>query len=183
MTLSSINALELLERGTLFTQPDRVRFEELESEISTRVDQTTRHKREAVKATLLSLREQAAWLFIEHQFETNPSLEALDVGVETEGDSSYVYVSTRREGEEDFNGLGEDPEGLDEQIQMYLNDMGRRAHAEFHALLAEQSLERDHLAEAGKAVLGEEWAAERLAQRLTQRLEEPSAPAPKAPRM
>ena len=182
MTLSSINALELLERGTLFTQPDRVRFEELESEISTRVDQTTRHKREAVKATLLSLREQAAWLFIEHQFETNPSLEALDVGVETEGDSSYVYVSTRREGDEDFNELGGDPEGLDEQIQMYLNDMGRNSHAGFHALLAQQSLYRDELDEASKAMFGEEWAAERLAQRLDTGLEQPSTRS-SAPRM
>lgn len=176
------NAAALLERGTLFTQADRLRFDELESELVALANRAPVYKRDIARSTVFSLREQAAWLFIEHQFETNPSLEALDVGIEKEGENIYIYVTTQREGDEDFNELGGDPEGLDEQIQMYLNDMGRNSHAGFHALLAQQSLYRDELDEASKAMFGEEWAAERLAQRLDTGLEQPSTRS-NAPRM
>lgn len=181
MTHSPRTAADLLTEGFLFTQEDRQRFEGLETQVVTLVDRSPPHKHGAAQATLFSLREQAAWLFIEQQFSDHPTLEGLSIDLYEEGPDSYVLVQTLREDEEAFNELGQDPEQLDEQIQMYLNDMGRKNHRAFFQALGKAEIYCDELETASKQVLGEPWAAKRKEHHLTKVLE-PQADR-KVPRM
>ena len=124
--------------------------------------------------------EQAAWLTILQAFDDHPTLEELAFDADDSDPDRYVFVQTRHVQDEEFKGLGEDPGGLDEELQSYINDMGRNQFAAFHARLAEAGATREALDEEGEELLGSDWVAQRRQVVLDRELPAGSStPAPK----
>lgn len=143
---------------------------------------------EAAKATLTVLEHanlqarmntqvrQAAWLRIEQAFANDPDLATVSISRdEEEGRYGYLYVEMGAKGDDHAYGLGEYPGGADEQLQMFINDMGRKAFEEFHDDLVQLgTVEHDDLDAGATAILGDAWNAARRAALLKQALPTPS---------
>lgn len=128
--------------------------------------------------------EQAAWLTILKVFDDHPTIEEISFDVDEEDPDRYVFVQTRREGQDDFNGLGEDPEEVDENLQSYLNDMGRNAFVSFHRRLARAQVIRSHLDDAGENLVGVAWVAHWHESQMHSRTPQPQDPTgPSHPRL
>ncbi len=134
-------------------------------------------------SSFLTLASQAAWLTILKAFEEHPDLEELAFEVDDYDVDKYVLVMTRRRGQDEFNGLGEDPEHVDEHIQSHLNDMGRNMFTSFHRQLSKVGAQRDALEEQGEELFGSAWAAARRERQLQKNLPETSCPPGPTPRL
>lgn len=126
--------------------------------------------------------EQAAWLTILKAFADNPDLEELVFDVDEDGPFRYVLIQTRREGQDELNELGEDPEGLDEHLQNYVNDMGRNQFIQFHRRLAQANVVLGGLDEAGAVALSGHWVAKKKEMYLDRALDKSTPPAKPTPR-
>lgn len=120
---------------------------------------------------------QAAWLRIEEAFAADPDLGSMVISRDEEdGKNGPLLVEMGQLEDEDMFGLGEYPGGADEQLQMFLNDMGRNQFAEFHNdLVALGSIERDQLDACATAILGDRWNSERRSLTLDQDLPSPTS--------
>jgi len=126
---------------------------------------------------LRPLREQAAWLMVEELFIDHPSVTGVRVIADEE--DACAWVKLRRDEEEDFYDLGQDPEGLDESFQEYLNNMVQDI-AMFRAMAAQPLTRETWLTQAAEW-LGDEWLAAREAHMMDQTTPIGSTPAPPAP--
>lgn len=115
---------------------------------------------------------QAAWLHIEQAFAVDPELGSVVLSRdEEEGDNGFVYVQMGVKGEPDQYSMGEYPGGADEQLQMFINDMGGNTFLEFHNdLVALGTIEHDDLDACATVILGDAWNTARRATALNQAL-------------
>lgn len=119
---------------------------------------------------------QAAWLQIEQAFAADPDLDTVSISRdEEEGRYGYLFVEMGAKGDDHAYGLGEYPGGADEQLQMFINDMGRQAFEEFHDDLVDLgTVKHDDLDAGATAILGDAWNVARRAALLNQALPTPS---------
>ena len=110
--------------------------------------------------------EQAAWLKIENLFEQDPLLDDITVSRDTD-DTPPAFLYVEMATKEEQYALGAYPDGLDEELQAFLNDMGRNTFEDFHdRLVALSPIHREHLQSCSKIAVGGEWAAQRATQHL-----------------
>ena len=170
MDNSSSDLLRSLE-DPLYTYSDAEAFWARESPLlKALAEAENSHPRQKVavwKALHSHQTEQAAWLRIEQVFEQEPELDSLVVSRDEEEDGFDGYLFVELSTADEVYGLGAHPEGLDEKLQEFLNDMGRNQFGEFHGRLVELGeIQRDALFGCASEVLGGEWASERSALRL-----------------
>lgn len=109
---------------------------------------------------------QAAWLEIEHVFDEDPTLDGLLISRDEE-DAPPAYLFVEMSSKEEIYALGAHPQQLDEKLQGFLNDMGRKTYSDFHNDLVNlEWIQRDELIDCARKVLGGDWNAERNAQNL-----------------
>lgn len=167
-----MNDQAFLLHPPLLSLEDLADFEANEVYLVERMEALPGFQRVAGAGELQGLSRLAAWLNIERAFIGNPSLEGIKIVVDTdEGDRmTFVLVCTRTAGEEDYNDFGQDPQGLDEDIQMYLNDMGRDQHIDFYQELAALKIRANTLESCANSLFGEQWGALRREKRLVEQL-------------
>ena len=169
----------------LLSFKDLTAFETQEADLVHRVEELPAFRRSVAEGELQNLARQAAWLTIERTFLDNPTLDAINIVVDKDDNDGMVFVlvRTRRAGEDRFNGFGDDEAGLDEDIQMHLNDMGRNQHTSFFEELSGLQVSATNLNACADRLFGSEWSALRREQRLLEQLpSEQLSTTPKPPR-
>lgn len=157
-------------------------FNREEQGLYRQADNYPRRQQSVARTNLIELAQQAAWLTIEKVFHDLPTLESICLSVDDDDTDSYMLVEFQHQGE-DCQGAGEDESGEDENLQQYLNDMGRNQHVDFFSILKSLSVERNTLADCAQKLLGIEWVTDARAGRLEKTLPQPSQENRPGPRM
>ncbi len=122
---------------------------------------------------------QAAWLRVEQMFLEDPDLQTLQISRDEDDPDPSAPLYVKMANIDGPLGVGEHPEKLDEDLQCYLNDMGRKTYREFHDDLVDQGqITRENLVDCAINVLGERWHTQRRELALEQTLPTSAPPPP-----
>jgi hypothetical protein len=157
----------------LYTVDDMTRYWAQESDFLKQQGQLKGASLRRHEFAMEELEGQTVWLFVEKLFADHPEVDAFSIERDDDPED-YYFVCVRPTGEEEFGGLGEDPSGAGEQLQMFVND--HRGMTYLVRALAASTLERDNWLEQAVAFLGAEWGAGREKALLEQGLANEPAP-------